>query len=157
MTTSDDLLRRTLPMLVRLGDFIGNGDLDPTREGSLGSRCDLILDIKRHLDPALVGEERSAADDELARLEAEFAANGGRGVDLAERIDALRANTPPTPATPYPVSSRFAAEEIEAALRTLAELYANSDDDTGDYLSGRQQEIAEAVMHAVAGDDEKWV
>jgi hypothetical protein len=37
-------------MLDRLGDFIGNGQIDPTRPGSLGVRCDLIGDIKDLLD-----------------------------------------------------------------------------------------------------------
>lgn len=45
----DELLARALPMLERLGDFIGNGELDPARENSHGVRCDLILDVKRHL------------------------------------------------------------------------------------------------------------
>lgn len=40
-----DLFRRVMPMLVRLGDFIGNGPVDPNRPGSLGARCDLIGDI----------------------------------------------------------------------------------------------------------------
>ena len=44
-----DLLRRTLPLLVRLGDFIGNGPIDPARPASLGVRCDLIGDIKQAL------------------------------------------------------------------------------------------------------------
>jgi hypothetical protein len=33
-------------MLCRLGDFIGNGELDSTRPDSLGARCDLIGDIR---------------------------------------------------------------------------------------------------------------
>lgn len=44
-----DALRRALPLLERLGDFIGNGEVDLDRHGSLGERCDLILDIKRLL------------------------------------------------------------------------------------------------------------
>lgn len=44
------LLERTLPLLERLGDFIGNGDIDPDRPGSLGTRCDLIGDIKDFLE-----------------------------------------------------------------------------------------------------------
>lgn len=40
------LLERTIPMLIRLGDFIGNGDVDTTRPDSLGVRCDLIGDIR---------------------------------------------------------------------------------------------------------------
>jgi hypothetical protein len=43
------MLRRALPLLERLGDFIGNGEIDPQRPGSLGERCDLIGDIKSHL------------------------------------------------------------------------------------------------------------
>lgn len=46
---ADDLLRRALPLLVRLGDFVGNGAIDPRRENSLGERCDLIGDIKKEL------------------------------------------------------------------------------------------------------------
>lgn len=46
---SMDLLRRALPMLIRLGDFIGNGDIDPNRADSIGARCDLIGDIKAKL------------------------------------------------------------------------------------------------------------
>jgi hypothetical protein len=45
-----DLLRRALPMLIALGDFIRNGRIDPNRPGSLGERCDLILDIRRCLE-----------------------------------------------------------------------------------------------------------
>lgn len=41
-----EALERTLPMLTRLGDFIGNGAIDATRPDSLGMRCDLILDIR---------------------------------------------------------------------------------------------------------------
>lgn len=52
------LLRRALPMLERLGDFIGNGEPTPGRADSLGDRCDLILDIKRFLDPGeTLGED----------------------------------------------------------------------------------------------------
>ncbi len=43
------LLRRALPMLIKFGDFIGNGAVDPNRPGSQGGRCDLILDIKNAL------------------------------------------------------------------------------------------------------------
>lgn len=39
------LLARALPLLVQLGDFIGNGPVDPARAESLGVRCDLIGDI----------------------------------------------------------------------------------------------------------------
>lgn len=48
----EKLLERALPMLVRLGDFIGNGEIDPKRDGSLGERCDLIGDIKEHFRAA---------------------------------------------------------------------------------------------------------
>lgn len=43
--------------------------------------------------PVRIGTDEDDGDDraELARLEAEFTASGGRGVGLAERIDALRA------------------------------------------------------------------
>jgi hypothetical protein len=44
------LLRRCFTMLVLLGDFIGNGELDPVRVDSLGIRCDLIGDIKTSLE-----------------------------------------------------------------------------------------------------------
>lgn len=44
------LLQRALPMLVRLGDHIGNGSIDPSRPGSLGTRCDLIGDIHVYLE-----------------------------------------------------------------------------------------------------------
>jgi hypothetical protein len=50
--TRDDveaLLTRVLPLLERLGDFIGNGEIDPSRTASLGERCDLIGDIKDYL------------------------------------------------------------------------------------------------------------
>lgn len=46
-----DLLRRVLPMLVQLGDYIGNGPIDPARADSLGARCDLIGDIGAYLHP----------------------------------------------------------------------------------------------------------
>lgn len=46
------LLKRTLPLLVRLGDFIGNGEVDPDRPDSLGERCDLIGDIRQLLEEA---------------------------------------------------------------------------------------------------------
>jgi len=42
------LLRAALPMLVRLGDFVGNGP--KTGPESLGERCALILDIKSALE-----------------------------------------------------------------------------------------------------------
>ena len=37
-------------MLEQLGDFIGNGELDPKNPDSLGERCDLILNIKKALN-----------------------------------------------------------------------------------------------------------
>lgn len=56
MTTRDieliALLERALPMLVRLGDFIGNGPTDDTRQESYGTRCDLIGDIKDAIENA---------------------------------------------------------------------------------------------------------
>lgn len=45
-----DLLRRALPLLVKLGDFIGNGPIDPNRPASLGERCDLVGDIHDALE-----------------------------------------------------------------------------------------------------------
>lgn len=47
-----------------------------------------------------------------------------------------------------PLTDQLSREDVETALHTLAELYANSGDDTGDYLSERQQAIADRVMHA---------
>lgn len=44
------LLQRAIPMLVKLGDFWGNGPVDSGREGSLGRRCDLIGDIHKEID-----------------------------------------------------------------------------------------------------------
>lgn len=44
-----DVLTRAVPLLVRLGDFIGNGEINQDREDSLGQRCDLILDIRQLL------------------------------------------------------------------------------------------------------------
>jgi len=55
------LLARVLPMLVQLGDHIGNGPLDPQRADSLGVRCDLILDIKQALAGAKLAERGLAA------------------------------------------------------------------------------------------------
>ncbi len=43
-------LEDTLPFLIRLGDFIGNGDVDKNDTNSLGNRCDLILKIKKLLE-----------------------------------------------------------------------------------------------------------
>jgi hypothetical protein len=48
------LLARALPMLEQLGDFIGNGPVSAERPGSLGARCDLILDIKAWLAQATI-------------------------------------------------------------------------------------------------------
>lgn len=45
-----ELLTRVLPLLVQLGNFIGNGPIDPERPDSLGVRCDLIGDIKDRLE-----------------------------------------------------------------------------------------------------------
>ncbi len=55
-----DLLARALPMLVQLGDYIGNGPIDPTRADSLGSRCDLIGDIHAVLAGEPVHREATA-------------------------------------------------------------------------------------------------
>lgn len=93
------LLRRTLPLLERLGDFIGNGDIDPSRPGSLGTRCDVILDIKTYLrgeaDATLYDQsaralraaaDRFVAEARRARAEARRAgadAQDGRPADLA--------------------------------------------------------------------------
>jgi hypothetical protein len=41
---------------------------------------------------------------------------------------------------------QLSADEIRAALATLADLYAHSDDSTGDYLSETQQAIAARVL-----------
>lgn len=41
-----DALRQAVPLLVTLGDFIGNGEPDPARPRSLGLRCDLISDAR---------------------------------------------------------------------------------------------------------------
>jgi hypothetical protein len=41
-----DALARTIPLLVRLGDFIGNGALNTDRPSSLGERCDVIGDAR---------------------------------------------------------------------------------------------------------------
>lgn len=42
--------RRALPLLQKLGDFIGNGPTDPSNPTSLGERCDTILALRRALD-----------------------------------------------------------------------------------------------------------
>jgi len=51
-----EALKTSIPMLVRLGDFIGNGPENPRRPDSLGERCDLIGDIKDLLN-ATDGQE----------------------------------------------------------------------------------------------------
>jgi|SRR5688572_20975950 len=38
--------QRAIPLLVRLGDFIGNGPVDPSKPESLGERCDVLLALK---------------------------------------------------------------------------------------------------------------
>jgi hypothetical protein len=48
------------------------------------------LDVAVGVKQAMLDREAHEAQVELARLEATFAEQGGRGVDLAERIDALR-------------------------------------------------------------------
>lgn len=40
------VLEAALPLLIKLGDFIGNGDLNLDRKDSLGVRCDVIGDIR---------------------------------------------------------------------------------------------------------------
>lgn len=47
---SAELLRRALPLLVQLGDFIGNGPINADRPDSLGTRCDLIADMRAALE-----------------------------------------------------------------------------------------------------------
>jgi hypothetical protein len=56
--TARELLARVLPQLERLGDYIGNGRIDPARAGSLGERCDLIGDIKDWLATTGAGNAR---------------------------------------------------------------------------------------------------
>jgi hypothetical protein len=50
--SASDLLRRALPLLVLLGNYLGNGPIAKDRPDSLGSRCDLIGDIHKYLDGA---------------------------------------------------------------------------------------------------------
>lgn len=38
-----------LPLLVQLGNYIGNGDVDPKNPDSLGERCDVIAAIRNAL------------------------------------------------------------------------------------------------------------
>lgn len=59
MTGERELLERALPLLRRLGDFIGNGPIDPERAGSLGERCDLIGDINQVLEVKNLSTDRS--------------------------------------------------------------------------------------------------
>jgi hypothetical protein len=66
-----------------LFDYFDAGPPQLMRNTWAGSR--VMVEVAP--DPAV------AARDELARLEARFDAAGGRGVDLAERIDDLRART----------------------------------------------------------------
>jgi hypothetical protein len=71
-----DLLRRTLPMLVQLGDHIGNGPIDPARPDSLGTRCDLIGDIRGVLDQHavslrgddLIGDPAPTAEQTIEKI-----------------------------------------------------------------------------------------
>jgi hypothetical protein len=56
------LLARALPMLIQLGDFIGNGEIDATRPGSLGRRCDLIGDIREYLKAESLDNDFRARD-----------------------------------------------------------------------------------------------
>jgi hypothetical protein len=51
-----DAAIRALPLLVRLGDFIGNGPVDPKNPASLGERCDVILALRRALEALGVDE-----------------------------------------------------------------------------------------------------
>ena len=44
------LLERAIPLLVLLGDYIGNGPLDPNLRDSIGVRCDLLGDIHSLLE-----------------------------------------------------------------------------------------------------------
>ena len=46
-------LERCIPLLEQLGDFIGNGPLDPNNPGSLGERCDAILQARNALGKAV--------------------------------------------------------------------------------------------------------
>ena len=46
-------LERCLPLLVQLGDFIGNGPVDPSSPASLGERCDAILQARAALGKAV--------------------------------------------------------------------------------------------------------
>jgi hypothetical protein len=54
------LLRRALPLLVALGDYVGNGPVIGLRGNSLGLRCDLIADIRAALLAAVPEADRPA-------------------------------------------------------------------------------------------------
>lgn len=47
-------VHRALPLLCKLGDFIGNGPIDPGNPESLGERCDTILALHAALDAPAV-------------------------------------------------------------------------------------------------------
>lgn len=49
---------RAVPLLVRLGNHEGNGDVDPANPESLGERCDVLLALKNAIDAELRAEER---------------------------------------------------------------------------------------------------
>lgn len=51
---------RALPLLCRLGDFIGNGPINPNRPDSLGERCDVIGDLRDALAALGVPEDEMA-------------------------------------------------------------------------------------------------
>lgn len=51
LTSLQTLLDRALPLLEKLGDYIGNGHVNKNRKKSLGERYDLVLDIKNALKP----------------------------------------------------------------------------------------------------------
>lgn len=56
-----------------------------------------------------------------------------------------------------PLTQQFSSEQIETLLRTCAELYNNSDGDTGEYLSSRQRELAAELLRAwsrLQGDED---
>lgn len=56
-----DAAARALPLLERLGDYMGNGKIDVNRPGSLGERCDVLADLKQAL--RVVGPRPPDADD----------------------------------------------------------------------------------------------
>lgn len=51
-----EALKLTIPMLVKLGDFMGNGSTEYPHS-SLGERCDIILAVKGAIAKAEGGEE----------------------------------------------------------------------------------------------------